>query len=56
MSKFWKTRIATFIWGAAVVYYYTRQLDLTSRLFLTQVAGNTLIMWFFIERNSKGNP
>lgn len=51
MSKFWKTRIATFLWGLAVVYFYTENIDVTSKLFLTQVIGNSFIMWFFIEKN-----
>lgn len=49
MSKFWKVRILTFIWGALVVYYFTRRIDLTSKLFLTQVVGNSIIMWFILE-------
>lgn len=53
MSKFWKVRIGTFIWGALVVYFFTRQLDLTSRIFLTQVIGNTVIMWYFLQYKCK---
>ncbi len=52
MSKFAKVRILTFVWGFAVVYAFTGRLDLTSALFLTQVAGNTIIMWYFL-RSSK---
>lgn len=50
MSKFWQVRIATFIWGALVVYYFTHSIDLTSRLFITQVVGNTFIIWYILER------
>jgi hypothetical protein len=46
---FWKVRLTTFIWGFLVVYAFTRRLDLTSLLFLTQVLGNTIIMWVFLK-------
>jgi len=46
-KEFIKMRIATFLWGFLVVYFFTGRLDVTSLLFLTQVAGNTIIMWFF---------
>ena len=54
INKFLKTRIATFIWGLCVVYFFTRQIDLTSKIFLTQVIGNTFIMWYFIEYGESG--
>ena len=44
---FWKLRLATLCWGLAVVYAFTRQLDLTSQVLLVQVLGNTVIMWWF---------
>ena len=50
LSQFAKVRISTFIWGFLVVYAFTQRFDLTSALFLTQVAGNTLIMWYFLKK------
>jgi len=55
LNQFVKVRIATFVWGFAVVYGFTRRIDLTSMLFLTQVIGNTIIMWYFLKhKQSKG--
>lgn len=45
MSKFWKARIGMFIWGALCTYFFTRKIDITSKLFTSQVIGNTIIMW-----------
>jgi hypothetical protein len=47
MTIFWKIRIATFAWGALVLYGFTQSVDFTSKVFLAQVLGNTLIMWWF---------
>lgn len=54
MSRFWKVRLATLIWGFAVVYLYTGKLDMTSELLLMQVAGNTVIMLYFLK--GSGDP
>ena len=51
-SKFWKVRMATFVWGFLVIYWFTGKLDLTSKAFLIQALGNTLIMYFFLEWKS----
>lgn len=47
MTTFWKIRLSTLIWGFLVLYGFTRRLDLTSLVFLVQVAGNTVLMWWF---------
>jgi hypothetical protein len=52
MNNFWKVRIATFIWGFIVLYYFTRKIDLTSKAFLIQVIGNSVIMWFFLRNGN----
>jgi hypothetical protein len=49
LTPFWKVRIATFIWGFCCVLWFTGRIDLSSKLFLTQVAGNSLIMWWFLR-------
>jgi len=49
MSSFLKVRIATFVWGFAITYLFTRRLDLTSAMFLTMVIGNTIIMKLIIK-------
>ena len=49
MSPFVKTRIATLIWGFSVVYYFTGELNLSSKIFLIQAVGNTFLMWYFIK-------
>jgi uncharacterized membrane protein len=48
MSKFWQVRISTFIWGLLVVYFFTRKIDVATKLFLTQVIGNTIIMYLIL--------
>lgn len=48
MNKFWKIRIGMFIWGFAVTYFFTHKLDLSSKIFLFQAAGNTIILWVFL--------
>lgn len=50
MSTFWKMRIATFVWGFLCLYWFTGKLDFTSKVFLIQVAGNSLIMYLFTRR------
>lgn len=49
MSKFAWVRALTFIWGFAVIYYFTGKLDFTSKVFLIQVMGNTIIMWAVLK-------
>lgn len=49
MSKFWKLRTCTFLWGFFVIYCFTGALDFTSKVFLVQAAGNSLIMWYFLK-------
>ena len=44
--NFWRLRVATLIWGFIVVYAFTRRIDLTGKIFLVQVIGNTVIMWW----------
>jgi hypothetical protein len=44
MSKFWQVRILTFLWGFAVIWWFTGKLDFTSKVFLVQALGNTFIM------------
>ena len=46
---FWKVRLATLLWGFAVVYIFTGRLGLTSRIFMVQAAGNTAIMWALLR-------
>ncbi len=47
MSQFWKLRLSMLAWGFCVAYYFTGQLDLTSKLFAVQVVGNTALLWWF---------
>lgn len=47
MSTFWKLRLSMFAWGFAVIYAFTGKLDLTSRVFLVQALGNTVLIWWF---------
>jgi uncharacterized membrane protein YeaQ/YmgE (transglycosylase-associated protein family) len=49
ISNFWKIRIGTFVWGFLVSYWYTGQLGFASKMFLTMVAGNTIIMWIWAK-------
>lgn len=35
------------LWGFAVLYAFTGRIDLTSKVFLVQIGGNTAIMWWF---------
>lgn len=50
MSQFWKVRLATFLWGLITVWSFTKQIDLTSKIFITQVIGNSIIMWVFLKK------
>lgn len=50
MSAFWKVRLLTFLWGAIVVWFFTREINLTGKIFLTQVIGNSLIMYFCLKK------
>lgn len=43
----------TFIWGFVVIYLFTGRLDLTSKAFLIQAGGNTLIMWALLKEDLK---
>ena len=49
MNKFWQVRLATFAWGFSVTYAFTGKLGLSSALFLTMAAGNTIIMKLLIK-------
>lgn len=51
MSVFVKTRLATLVWGFGIVYYFTGSLNLSSKIFIIQAVGNTIIMWYFIKEN-----
>lgn len=53
MNKFLLTRILTLIWGFAVIYYFTGRLDFTSKVFLIQALGNTLIMWLILKEKNE---
>lgn len=55
MSKFWKVRLATLVWGSSVTYFFTGDLGLTGMIGLVVVAGNTLIMWFFLHERSRND-
>lgn len=46
---FLKVRLLTMIWGFSVVLALTGELNLTSKIFLIQVIGNTIIMKIFIK-------
>jgi len=48
-ATFWKIRISMFIWGFATLYYFTGQIDITSKAFLVQVIGNSFIIWVFTK-------
>ena len=50
MSTFWKVRISTLLWGFCVLYYFTGQIDLTGKIFLVQVIGNTVLMKLLIRK------
>jgi len=50
MSKFWQVRLWTFIWGFSVIYYFTGKIDFTSKVFLVQVIGNSIIMWLILRK------
>lgn len=56
MSQFWKIRIGTFVWGFSVIYWFTGQIDFTSKVFLVQVLGNSLIMWWFTRPKKEVYP
>ena len=46
-------RVLTFIWGFSVIYLFTGKLDFTSKVFLVQVIGNTIIMWAILKQKRK---
>jgi uncharacterized membrane protein len=52
MSTFWKLRLSMFAWGFFVVYAFTRQIDLSSKVFLVQAAGNTALIWWFTREKA----
>jgi len=47
MTAFWKLRLATLAWGFAVLYLFTGEIGMTSKVFLVQVLGNSALMWWF---------
>ena len=51
MSIWLKTRIAMFIWGFSVIYFFTGNINLTSKTFLVQALGNTLILYLMVGRH-----
>lgn len=51
MSQFWKIRIGMSIWGFLVAWFFTDKIDLTSKIFISQLAGNSLILWVFLNKN-----
>lgn len=53
MSIWLRTRITMFIWGFSVIYFFTGDFDLTSRTFIVQAIGNTLILYLMVGRNEK---
>jgi len=50
MTTFWKLRLSTLAWGCLVIYGFTRQIDFTAKVFLVQVIGNTVILWWFTRQ------
>jgi len=56
MSTFWKIRIGMSLWGLLCIWFFTRQVDLTSKVFIAQLLGNSLILWLFIDKPKKDNP
>ncbi|MBU2101492.1 hypothetical protein KKH05_02135 [Patescibacteria group bacterium] len=49
MSPFWKTRIATLIWGFTVSIIFTGKLVVAVPMFAVMVIGNTIWMKMFIK-------
>ena len=50
MSKFAKVRIATMIWGGGVMYLFTGDLGITTKMGLLLFGGNTLIMYLCLKK------
>lgn len=49
MSRFWKVRLALSFWGFLCAFFFTGRFDLTSKIFLAQFTGNTVILWFLLR-------
>ena len=47
MSRFWKMRLSTLLWGFAVSYVFTGSLVTSVAMWSVVVAGNTLLMWHY---------
>ena len=39
------------IWGLSCAWYFTNQIDLSSKIFISQLLGNSLILWLFLNEN-----
>ncbi|PIR98245.1 MAG: hypothetical protein COT89_00870 [Candidatus Colwellbacteria bacterium CG10_big_fil_rev_8_21_14_0_10_42_22] len=51
MSSFWKTRIATLVWGFIVSIIFTGKLIVAVPMFTVMVIGNTILMKIFIKES-----
>lgn len=47
MSRFWRLRLSTLLWGFAVSLVFTGSLVTAVPMFAVIVAGNTVLMWWF---------
>lgn len=39
------------LWGFLVAWFFTDKIDLTSKIFISQLAGNSLILWVFLNKD-----
>lgn len=47
MSRFWKIRIGTLLWGFATSLYFTGSFVTAIPMFSVMVIGNSVIMYYF---------
>ncbi len=36
-------------WGLGVAYFFTHKIDLSSKIAITQILGNTVILWLLLK-------
>jgi hypothetical protein len=47
LTRFWKLRLSTLVWGFLVSYLFTGSLVTSLAMWTVVVAGNTVLMWKF---------
>jgi len=55
MKTFWKIRILMSVWGFSCAWFFTGQIDLTSKIFIAQLIGNSFILWIFLKHDHHTN-